>query len=337
MFMSFSTGTIPGLPFGRLLEISDAVAEVSRLRIWALLNEAELTVSELTEILRQSQPRVSRHLKILVDAELIQRTPEGAYAFFRAVRGTPESDVGAAILALVDRTDRVLAADAERLAALRGDRAKVSQLFFDANAGEWERLRRLHVADSRVETIVQGYAHSAEPGAVLDIGTGTGRMLELLGPMVRNGVGIDSSPKMLAIARANLERAGLRQCSVRHGDLYDLDFASGSFDLVVIHQVLHLLDDPATALREASRVLISGGTLLVVDFAPHQHEFLRAEQAHRRLGFGVDVIRDWFETVGLAPIEHQTLEGESTTDIAVTVWVAKKQKLTVPTKKKARI
>jgi ubiquinone/menaquinone biosynthesis C-methylase UbiE len=337
MFMSSSLGEVVGsssesgsesrstaMSVERVVEVTAAVAEPTRLRILALLSEAELTVSELTEILRQSQPRVSRHLKVLVDGGLVRRTPEGAFAFFRVVRTSIESTVTSAMLSLVDPDDRILAADADRLSTLRAERGKASKMFFDANASNWERLRSLHVADDRVEAAIVELVAKTEPTSMLDIGTGTGRMLELLGPSVARGIGIDSSPKMLALARANLERSSVHHCSVRQGDLFDLDFPGTSFDLVVIHQVLHLLDEPNLALREAARVLAPGGTLLVVDFAPHQHEFLRTDQEHRRLGFGSEIISDWFMSVGLQPVDHQTLEGESADNIAISLWVGQK-------------
>ncbi len=315
------------MSFDQVIAVTAVVGEPTRLRILALLSEAELTVSELTEILRQSQPRVSRHLKVLVEGGLIRRTPEGSHAFFRVARSAAETAVTAALLALVDRTDRVLVADAERLAALRAERAADSQAFFEANASNWERLRSLHVADDRVESVIVQTAQSVQPESMLDIGTGTGRMLELLGSSVRHGVGIDSSPKMLAVARANLERAGLRHCSVRYGDLYDLRQASGAFELVLIHQVLHLLDEPGLALREATRVLAPGGTLIVADFAPHEHEALRTDHAHRRLGFATESISVWFEAAGLEFVSEQTLAGESADKIAISVWVGHKKEV----------
>lgn len=306
-----------------LVDLCAAAAEPTRLRILALLAESELTAGEITDILRQSQPRVSRHLKVLVDAELVHRTPEGAFAFFRLARDARPAALAHALLSLVDPADRTVRTDAERLTALRSGRTASSQAFFEENAAEWERLRQLHVADDRVEEAIVGVVAERAPSSVLDLGTGTGRMLQLLGPKVSKGVGIDSSPKMLAIARANLEHAGLRHCTVRHGDIADLGYGDASFDLVIIHQVLHLVDDPQRVIDEAARVLSPAGTMLVVDFAPHDHEFLRTTQAHRRLGFGREVIAGWMSNAGLRQGDHETLAAEQPDGISISLWTGR--------------
>ncbi len=306
-----------------LVDLCAAAAEPTRLRILALLAESELTAGEITDILRQSQPRVSRHLKVLADAELVHRTPEGAFAFFRLAHDTGPAVLAQSLLSLVDPADRTVRTDADRLSALRAERTSSSQAFFEENAAEWERLRQLHVADDRVEEAIVGIVSERSPSSVLDLGTGTGRMLQLLGPKVARGVGIDSSPKMLSIARANLEQAGLRHCTVRHGDIADLGYGDASFDLVVIHQVLHLVDDPQRVIVEAARVLSPGGTMLVVDFAPHDHEFLRTVQAHRRLGFSRDVIAAWMSEAGLRNGDHETLVAERADGISISLWTAR--------------
>lgn len=313
-----------------LVELCGAAVEPTRLRILALLAESELTAGEITDILRQSQPRVSRHLKVLVDAELVHRTPEGAFAFFRLARDARPAALAQTLLSLVDPADRTVRTDAERLTALRSGRNASSEAFFEANAAEWERLRQLHVADDRVEEAIVGIVAERAPASVLDLGTGTGRMLQLLGPKVSKGVGIDSSPKMLAIARANLEQAGLRHCTVRHGDIADLGYGDASFDLVIIHQVLHLVDDPQRVIDEAARVLSAGGTMLVVDFAPHDHEFLRTSQAHRRLGFSRDVIAGWMNEAGLRHGDHETLVAERADGISISLWTARDRRPTRP-------
>ncbi len=316
-----------------LVDLCAAAAEPTRLRILALLAESELTAGEITDILRQSQPRVSRHLKVLVNAELVHRTPEGAFAFFRLARDARPAALAQTLLSLVDPADRTVRTDTERLAELRSGRTASSQAFFEANAAEWERLRQLHVADERVEAAIVGIVAERAPASVLDLGTGTGRMLQLLGPKVSKGVGIDSSPKMLAIARANLELAGLRHCTVRHGDIADLgygNYGGASFDLVIIHQVLHLVDDPQRVIVEAARVLSPGGTMLIIDFAPHDHEFLRTAQAHRRLGFHRDVIATWMSEAGLRDGDHETLLTERADGIAISLWTARDRRPSRP-------
>src|SRR5436853_1926710 len=252
------------LPFGELHSALRAAAEATRLRVLVLLAEAELTVSDLTEILRQSQPRISRHLRLLSEAGLVERFREGSWAFFRLADHSGAGDLAHALVARLAPGDPVVARDRERLAAVRSARAAAAQAYFRAHAAEWDRIRRLHAADEAVEGAIHAALAERPFRSLLDLGTGTGRMLELFGPEIERGLGIDLSLDMLLIARARLERAGLRHCSVRQGDIYDLALASESFDVVIIHQVLHFLDDGARAIREAARVLRPGGALLIV-------------------------------------------------------------------------
>src|SRR6266446_1929451 len=290
------------LRFGELHSALRAAAEATRMRVMMLLAETELTVSDLTEILRQSQPRISRHLRLLSEAGLVERYREGAWAFFRlAERG------GGAEVGRLDPADPVVTRDRERLAEVRATRAAAAQAYFRAHAAEWDRIRRLHAADEAVEAEIRAALSDRPFRSLLDLGTGTGRMLELLGPQIERGLGIDFSLDMLALARARLDRAGLKHCSVRQGDIYDLPLPRDSFDVVIVHQVLHFLDDGARAIREAARVLRPQGRLLVIDFAPHDLEFLREEHAHLRLGFGAETVAQWMEQADLDVIGHRDL------------------------------
>src|SRR5579883_3243690 len=234
------------LTFSGLTTTLKAAGEATRLRILALLAEAELTVSDLTEILRQSQPRLSRHLR------LVERFREGAWAFYRlGERGG--INIARALIERLDPEDPVIARDRERLTAVRAARAAAAQNYFARHAAEWDRIRKLHAADAAVEEAIRKALADRPIRALLDLGTGTGRMLELFAPDIERGLGLDLSLDMLALARARLDRAGLKHCSVRHGDIYDLALAPDSFDAVIIHQVLHFLDDSARAIREAAR------------------------------------------------------------------------------------
>ena len=300
-----------------------AAGEETRLRILALLSEAELTVSDLTEILRQSQPRISRHLKLLAEAGLVARFREGAWAFFRLAEHGPAALAVRSLLARLDEQDTVVARDRERLGAVRAARAAAAQSYFKAHAAQWDRIRRLHAADEAVEAEIRATLADRPFRSVLDLGTGTGRMLELLGPGIERGLGIDLSLDMLALARARLDRAGLKHCSVRQGDIYDLPLPRDAFDVVIVHQVLHYLDDGARAIREAARVLRPQGRLLVVDFAPHDLEFLREEHAHLRLGFAPETVTQWMEQAALEVLGHRNLAPGSDGRIAVSLWLAR--------------
>lgn len=281
------------------LGILRAAAEETRLRILALLTEGELSVSDLTDILGQSQPRISRHLKLLVEAGLVERHREGAWAFFRLTDRGAGLRVLRPMLENLDRSDAKLLGDRTRLEAVRAQRSHAAQAFFSRLAPEWDRLRSLHAPETVVEAAVLEALGPKPIRNLVDLGTGTGRMLQLLAPRAERTVGLDASHAMLSVARANLEKAGLTRIELRQGDIYAPPFPRDTFDLVVIHQVLHYLDDPARAIREAARLVAPGGRILVVDFAPHNLEFLREVQAHRRLGFAPEQVSSWLEEAGL--------------------------------------
>jgi len=313
------------LSFDALNAALKAAGEETRLRVLALVGEAELTVSDLTDILRQSQPRISRHLKLLSEAGLVERYREGTWAFFRLAQHGSCAEVARVLVDHLNPTDQTIARDRARLASVRSARAAAAQAYFRAHAAEWDRIRKLHVADDAVEEAIRAALADKAFRSLLDLGTGTGRMLELFGPEIERGLGLDLSLDMLLLARDGLERAGLKNCRVRQGDIYDLPIANDSFDVVILHQVLHFLDDGARAIHEAARVLRPGGRLLVVDFAPHEQEFLREQFAHRRLGFAPETVTQWITASGLEPVLHRSLAPEPGSEgkIAVSLWLAR--------------
>lgn len=314
-----------------MVDTMKAAAESSRLRILLLLSQGDLTVSDLTEIMNQSQPRVSRHLKLLLEAALIERYQEGSWAYFRLsdLEGARQFVVG--LVGRVDTGDPQIERDLERLAAVKQRRRDRAAEYFSANAASWDKIRSLHAPDRDVEAKLRKMAGGKAIHAMLDLGTGTGRVLELFSDCYRRGVGIDTSREMLAIARSNLDQAGITHAQVRHGDVYAPPVDRDSFDLVTIHQVLHYLDDPGLVIREAARVLRPGGRLVVVDFAPHSHEFLRNEHAHVRLGFSDDHIRDWFSQNGLDLVETSEIKaaGGNGDDLIVKIWVAEDPRMLI--------
>jgi ArsR family transcriptional regulator len=284
----------------RVATILKAVGEPTRLRILSLLARGELTVSEIVQVLGQSQPRVSRHLKLLSEAGVVERLPEGAWVFYRLAEsdGPLRRAVDAAV-GLLPREDLTTGRDLERLTLVKQARAEAAQAYFRSVAADWDRIRMLHLAEGEVEAAMLRAAGPGPFELMIDVGTGTGRVLQLFADRISRGVGVDSSHAMLTVARHNLEAPEFAHCSVRHGDLYALPFPNASADLVVIHLVLHYLDDPALAIFEAARTLKREGRLLIVDFAPHGLEFLREEHAHRRLGFADAEVADWARAAGL--------------------------------------
>jgi ubiquinone/menaquinone biosynthesis C-methylase UbiE/DNA-binding transcriptional ArsR family regulator len=308
-----------------------AVAEPTRLRLLALLAQGELNVKDLTRILNQSQPRISRHLKLLAEAGLVERSPEGSWVYFRLAETGPGREVAGLILKFIDLTDAVIVRDRNRARSVQEERQAAAQSYFRAHAAEWDRIRALHVAEAEVEAAVSEVLGPDPLDLLVDLGTGTGRMLELFAARYRRGLGLDLNPAMLAYARAKLESAGLIHAQVRQGNLYDLPLADRSADAVVMHQVLHFLSDPQRAVREAVRVLAPGGRLLIVDFAPHQLEFLRDDYAHERLGFAGPLIAQWCAESGAEVVETRELAPGAASQngkLTVSLWVARRPRAT---------
>ena len=306
------------------LIIFRALADPTRLRILALLRRMELSVGELALALVQSQPRISRHIKILTEAGLISRRKEGAWVFL----GLGEAALLRPLLAALDGWAAQSppgpweAADRARLAAVQAERARAAEAYFNAQAGSWDEMRSLYVGESEVEAAITALLADAPIGRLADIGTGTGRMLELFAPQAASALGLDRSPEMLRLARAKLAAAGLAAVELRQGDIYALSLPDGAADTVLLHQVLHYAQQPEAALAEAARILAPGGRLLVADFTPHEHEELRSRHAHARLGFSDEQMAAWFEAAGLTAETPQALAGGALT---VKLWLGRKR------------
>ncbi len=303
----------------QIVETLRAAGEPTRLRVLALLSAEELSVMELSRILDQSQPRVSRHLKLMTDAGLIERFPDGARVFYR---------IGSDPLArhLVDTILDTLAdaegeADHRRLEQVREERTAAAAAYFEKVAPQWDRIRSLYVAETAVEAAIEQAAGPGPFQRVVDLGTGSGRMLTLLGKRAKMSVGLDLSHNMLNIARSNVAKAGLDKVELRHGDIFATRLPAQSADLVLVHQVLHYLVDPHAAVIEAARLVSPSGKLLIVDFAPHELESLREQHQHRRLGFADDEIASWLADAGLEPTAPIALPPD-TDGLTVTIWAA---------------
>jgi ArsR family transcriptional regulator len=305
------TGALP------LADRFQALADPTRLRVLALLRRMELSVGELAQVLGQSQPRVSRHLKILADAGVLERRKEGSWVFLTL----GEAQCVQPLFDLIDEwadaaTWASFASDAARTESIRAERVEAASRHFAGIAEVWDQIRSLHVAESEVERAIDRALGKRPLGRLVDIGTGTGRMIELFGPRAAQAIGIDRSSEMLRLARVKLEAAGI-QSSLRQGDMYALPLTDQSADCVIIHQVLHYAHSPASAIAEAARVLAPGGKLLVVDFAAHEREELRERDAHIRLGFEDEVMAAWFASAGLEVDQIQHLKGG---ELTVTLW-----------------
>ncbi len=304
------------------VDVLRAAGEPTRLRILALLALEELSVMELSGILEQSQPRVSRHLKLMSEAGLIERFPDGAWVFYRLPSEGARRKLADAVLDLLHETgqpDR----DYQRLEAVRAEREANAAAYFERIAPRWDEIRSLYAPETSVEAAVERAAGPGPFERVVDLGTGSGRMLTLLGRKAKMSIGLDLSQQMLNIARSNVSRAGLEKVELRHGDIFATRLPARSADLVIVHQVLHYLSDPAAAVAEAARLVSAGGRLLIVDFAPHALEFLRAEHQHRRLGFSDEEIGRWMEEAGLQCEPAQSLAPD-TEGLTVKIWTGQR-------------
>ena len=319
-------------------ELFKAIGEPTRLRILVLLGRGDLTVSDLTLVLNQSQPRVSRHLKLLTEAGVVTRYQEGSWAWFRLADQSVERSITDTALQHVDMSVHAMQRDIERLDGVRRDRQARAADYFAQNAADWDALRSLHAPDDAVEAAMLGAVKGRHIDTMLDLGTGTGRLLELFAPHYHSAIGIDMSREMLAVARAKLENAKITKASIRQGDVSAPPVERGRFDLVTIHQVLHYLDEPQIVITEAARALKAGGTLLVVDFASHDLEYLRDKHAHQRLGFSDEQMNGWFRDVGLGfeRVEFFTTTNKSKggtagsgAGLTVKLWVARDPRLLI--------
>ena len=306
-----------------LLSVLRAAGEPTRLRILAILALGELTVSELTQVLLQSQPRISRHLKLLADAGLIVRYPEGSWVFYRLDESAQLGELLAEIIASLPQGDHELQRDRERLAEVRAERAARAQAYFAANAAQWDSLRANHIPETAIEERMGELIGGRDIDLLVDLGTGTGRMLEIFGTRATRAVGFDISPDMLTIARAKLDELAAENCQVRQGDCANVPLEDNVADIVILHQVLHFLDDPQRAVNEAARITRPGGCVLIADFGPHEMEDLRNEHAHRRLGFADDEMNHMLRAAGLFAAAGDTLTAQNT-PLTVAMWQAEK-------------
>lgn len=308
-----------------ILKLLKALADPTRLRIMVMCREGgDLTVSEIVRILGQSQPRVSRHLKLLTDAGALDRIPEGSWVFYRLGKGGGVTDVVDVLINNIPSDDSTMIRDHERLDRVKTDRSEAAGRYFSENAATWNSLRAMHVDQDKVNAEIAALGKSQSIRRLLDLGTGTGEMLRLFSPFIETGEGVDLSRDMLAVARAKLEEEGLDHCKVRQCDLYALPFPDHYFDTVIVHQVLHFVDDVQGAINEATRVLSDGGQMLIADFARHDIEDLRTTHQHRRLGFAVDDLDDIFRSAGLETLSVKHLPGAPLT---VTIWHVRKNKV----------
>jgi ArsR family transcriptional regulator len=308
------------------VEVLSAAGEPTRLRILSLLASEELSVMEMSRILDQSQPRVSRHLKLLTDSGLIERFPDGARVYYRLSHEAPARRLVDTVLDLL--SDKAGEADYRQLEAVRKEREASAAGYFEQIAPQWDRLRSLYVSESAVEAALERAVGSGPFDRVVDLGTGSGRMLTLLASRAKTAIGLDLSQNMLNIARANVSRAGLQRVELRHGDIFGTRLPSQSADLVVVHQVLHYLSDPAAAVAEAARLVSPNGRLVIIDFAPHDFEHMREAHQHRRLGFADSEISSWLTSASLTPLAPIALPPEPKDGagrLTVTIWTAERR------------
>ncbi|MEO1322884.1 MAG: metalloregulator ArsR/SmtB family transcription factor [Pseudomonadota bacterium] len=307
-----------------LVDALKAAGEPTRLRILALLRRGDLAVGELVDILDQSQPRLSHHLKTLTMAGLVERLPEGSWVFYRAQTQGWAGRLLQSLFAELDVSSEPFDQDALALQSVRAQRAMSAESYFSDIADNWDRLRALHYPETAIEAAILDIVGTQHRDRLIDLGTGTGRMLALLAPFAKESEGLDLSHHMLTVARANLNRGGVTNARVRQGDVTATPFDSGSADLVIVHQVLHYLEQPEDVITEAARILKPGGQVLVIDFAPHDLEFLRETQGHRRLGIREADMATWADAAGLDLQTPLRFDPPASLDqgLSVLIWTA---------------
>ena len=310
------------LALNSLLNVLKAAGEETRIRILALFKGGELTVTELATIMRQSQPRISRHLRLLCEAGLLERHREGTWIFYRLADLGEQADLVKSIMNYIPYQDQILQHDQKRLEEVKKTRDLKAASYFQENAANWDKIRSLYVPERQVEDYLLEITNNLEIETLLDVGTGTGRMLKLFSPYTKQGIGIDLSHEMLGVARSHLENNAITNMQIRHGDMYDLALMDGSMDLVLFHQVLHFADDPLAAIRETARILRPDGIVIVIDFLPHKNEKLREEHAHRRLGFSEEEINEWCRITDLKITSTKVMRGK---ELDLFIWVATKK------------
>ncbi len=314
---------VVGLTSDAALRILRGLGEPTRLRIVALLRHGELTVSDLVDILRQSQPRISRHLRLLTEAGIVERHREGSWVYVRLVDDAATRALTTAAIDSIDTDDSTWAADHHRLHVVIERRNAAARDYFSQIAERWDEVRSLRAPDDVVEDAILDLLGDRTDKTMADLGTGTGRMIQLLAsPRHTRLVGIDTNHSMLAVARANLADLDPAVVELHQGDIARLPYEPSSFDLVIIHQVLHFLADPAQAIERAAQLLTPHGRLLIIDFAPHQVEFLRTEHAHRRLGISHDTMASWCTAAGLTIAERRTITPPDPGQLTVELWLA---------------
>ena len=301
----------------RLLASLRAVAEPTRLRLLALAARGSFCVMEFTEILGQSQPRLSRHLKLLCDCGVLDRVREGANVWF-TLPGGEEGALARDLVARLPAGDAILESDRRQAARVLAERARIASESFRNKGADWDEMRALDLPAQAVEDALLALAPDAARGRLLDIGTGTGRVLELLAPHFREALGVDASKPMLALARARLAKPGLAHCAVRLADMYRLPLGDALYDAAVLQMVLHYAEDPAGAVAEAARVLRPGGKLIVIDLASHARDDLTSKRAHRWPGFSDAALHQLLTYAGLDPGEAVTIPGP----LDVRIWCA---------------
>lgn len=323
------------LALNEMVDVLKAVAETTRLRILFLLDKGDLTVSDITKILGQSQPRVSRHLRLLMEARLIERYQEGAWAYFSLSSCSLRREMLKIVLQHIDVEDNLINADLMRLGEVKKERSLAAAAYFSKNAHDWDKLRLLHVPDNTVEQTMVELVGTTPFQSMLDIGTGTGSLLKLFAPLYTRAIGIDNNRDMLAVARVNLDKAGVSNAQVRLGDVANLPVENETFNLVTIYQVLHFLSDPEVAIFEAARVMRPGARLIIVDYAPHELEYLREKYAHVRMGFSDSQMEYWLDKAGLTlekTLSFQPQQNGNTKGLTLKLWLARDPRLLIARK-----
>lgn len=236
-----------------LLQRLKMLGDLSRLRLVALCGQGECSVSELTQVLGQSQPRISQQLKLLCEAGLLRRFRDGKRVFYRVPAHGGHEEELRELLNLIPAEDPLFVEDVKQLRQIRGRRT-----------GDQKLEKDLDLTDRAIHKALVELTVTAPVGDLLDVGCGRGSILKLLASRARRAVGVDIDAKARRLARAELMLAGLPNCSLRQGDMYRLPFDDGEFNTIILDDVLADATDPVRALSESRRLLKAGGRLFIL-------------------------------------------------------------------------
>lgn len=288
-----------------ILILLKACADETRIRLLNILINHELSVNEIVDMMGMGQSRISRHLKILLDAGLLKCRRDGVWAFYSGSTSGPGKSFIEAMLPMLSK-DETLKKDLVTASAIIEERTKTARQFFNKIAGQWDRLKSEILGGFNLSKAIADLSPECEKAA--DLGCGTGDLLTALKSKAQKIIGVDSSSEMLKEARTRLESAGNEKADLRLGELEYLPLRDREVSLAVSSMALHHIQNPMQAIKEAGRILEKDGTFIIAEYGKHSDESMRQKYGDLWLGFHPDEIKYWLEDAGFRLSGIETYE-----------------------------